>query len=55
MASDQARSRGGGGGEGGSRGSNETPLQVNINDGGLKIQAVNFQLLANSGGLQNKL
>ena len=50
MASDQAR-RGGGG----SRGSNETPLQVNINDGGLKIQAANFQLLANSGGLDNKL
>ena len=40
---------------GGSRGSNETPLQVNINDGGLKIQAANFQLLANSGGLENKL
>ena len=38
-----------------SRGSNETPLQVNINDGGLKIQAANFQLLANSGGLENKL
>ena len=53
MTSDQAR-RGGGRGGGGSRGSNETPLQVNINDGGLKIQAANFQLLANSGGLENK-
>ena len=40
-------------GEGGSRGSNEPPLQVN--DGGLKTQAVNFQLLANSGGMENKL
>ena len=31
----------------------KTPLQVN--DGGLKTQAVNFQLLANSGGIENKL
>ena len=31
----------------------EPPLQVN--DGGLKTQAVNFQLLANSGGMENKL
>ena len=38
-----------------STGSNEPPLQVNINDGGLKTQAANFQLLANSGGLENKL
>ena len=49
MASDQARRRGG------SRGSNEPPLQVNINDGGLKTQAANFHLLANSGELENKL
>ena len=47
--------RAGGGGGGGSTGSNEPPLQVNINDGGLKTQAANFQLLANSGGLENKL
>ena len=52
MASDQARRRGGGGGL---TGSNEPPLQVNINDGGLKTQAANFQLLANSGGLENEL
>ena len=31
----------------------EPPLQVN--DGGLKTQAVNFQLVANSGGIENKL
>ena len=37
----------------GSRGSDEPPLQVN--DGGLKTQAVNFQLLANSRGMENKL
>ena len=43
----QARRRGG------SRGSNEPPLEVN--DGVLKTQAVNFQLLANSGGMENKL
>ena len=43
-------------GEGvGSTGSNESPLQVNINDGGLKTQAANFHLLANSGELENKL
>ena len=42
----QARRRGG------SRGSNEPPWQVN--DEGLKIQAANFQLLANSGGMENK-
>ena len=35
-------------GGGGSRGSKEPPWQVN--DEGLKTQAVNFQLLANSGG-----
>ena len=44
------------GGEGGGRGSkglNETPLEVN--NGGLKTQTVDFQLLANSGGMENKL
>ena len=30
----------------------EPPLQVN--DRGLKTQAVNFQLFANSGGMENK-
>ena len=44
---------GGGVGGGVSRGSNEPPLLVN--DGGLKTQAVNFQLLANSEGMENKL
>ena len=40
--------------ERGSRGSNEPPLQVN--DGGLKTQAFNFQLfIVNSGGMENKL
>ena len=43
----QARRRGG------SRGSNEPPLVVN--NGGLKTQTVGFQLLANSGGMENKL
>ena len=43
----QARSRGA------SRGSNEPPLEVN--NGGLKTQTVDFQLLANSGGMENKL
>ena len=43
----QARRRGG------SRGSNEPPLMVN--NGGLKTQTVGFQLLANSGGMENKL
>ena len=43
---------GGGGGGGGGRG-NEPPLQVN--DGGLKTQAVNFHPKANSGGMENKL
>ena len=38
---------------GGAGGSNRLPLQVN--DGGLKTQAVNFQLVANSGGMENKL
>ena len=47
----QARRKGGGGG--GSRGSNEPPLEVN--NGGLKTQTVDFQLLANSGGMENKL
>ena len=37
----------------GNKFTNEPPLQ--INDGGLKTQAVNFQLLANSGGMENKL
>ena len=45
---------GGGGGER-LRGSNKPPLQVNINDGGLKTQVANFKLLANSGGMENKL
>jgi len=44
---------GGGGGGGGSRGSNEPPLEVN--NGGLKTQTLDFQLLANSGGMENKL
>ena len=43
----QARRRGG------SKGSNELPLEVN--NGGLKTQTVNFQLLANTGGMENKL
>ena len=46
-AINQARRRGG------SRGSNEPPLEVN--NGGLKTQTVDFQLLANSGGMENKL
>ena len=42
-----------GGGGGGGRGVRiEPPLQVN--DRGLKTQAVNFQLFANSGGMENK-
>ena len=40
----QARRRGG------SRGSNEPLLEVN--NGGLKTQTVDFQLLANSGGME---
>ena len=40
-------------GGGGSKGSNELPLEVN--NGGLKTQTVNFQLLANTGGMENKL
>ena len=43
----QARRRGG------SRVSNEPPLVVN--NGGLKTQTAGFQLLANSGGMENKL
>lgn len=31
----------------------EPPLEVN--DGGLKTQTFDFQLLANSGGMENKL
>ena len=42
----QARRRGG------SRDSNEPPLEVN--NGGLKTQTVDFQLLANSGRMENK-
>ena len=38
---------------GGSRGSNEPPLEVK--NGGLKTKTVDFQLLANSGGMENKL
>ena len=37
----------------GSKGSNEPPLEVN--NGGLKTQTVDFQLLANTGGMENKL
>ena len=40
----QARRRGG------SKGSNEPPLEVN--NGGLKAQTTDFQLLANSGGME---
>ena len=52
-----------GGGGGGSRGSKRTPLPprglrieppLQVNDRGLKTQAVNFQLFANSGGMENK-
>ena len=42
----------GGGGGGGSKGSNEPALEVN--NGGLKTQTVDFQLLANSGGMEKK-
>ena len=45
----QAHRRGGGG----LRGSNEPPLEVN--NGGLKTHTVEFQLLANSGEMENKL
>ena len=41
------------GGGGGWGGSNEPPLEVN--NGGQKTQTVDFQLLANSGGMENKL
>ena len=44
---EQARRRGA------SKGSNEPPLEVN--NGGLKTQTVDFQLLANTGGMENKL
>lgn len=44
----QARRKGGG-----SRGSNESPLEVS--NGGLKTQTVAFQILANSGGMGYKL
>ena len=37
----------------GSKGSNEPPFEVN--NGGLKTQTVDFQFLANSGGMENKL
>ena len=40
-------------GGGGSRGSNEPPLEVS--NGGLKTQTVDFQILANSGGMGYKL
>ena len=49
----QSRRRGGEGGGRGSKGLNETPLEVN--NGGLKTQTVDFQILANSGGMENKL
>ena len=51
--SDRRVGGGGGGGGGGSRGSNEPPLEVN--NGGLKTQIIDFQLLANSGEMENKL
>ena len=50
---DQYRPVGGGGGGVGSRDSNGPPLEVN--NGGLTTQTVDFQLLANSGGMENKL
>ena len=37
----------------GSRGSKEPPLEVN--NGGLKAQTVDFQIVANSEGIENKL
>ena len=37
----------------GSRGSKEPPLEVN--NGGLKAQTVDFRLLPSGGGLENKL
>ena len=40
-------------GGGGSKGSNEPPLEVN--NGGLKTQTVDFRLLGNTGGMENKL
>ena len=43
----QARRRGG------SKGSNKPPLEVN--NGGLKTRTVDFQLLTNSGRIENKL
>ena len=46
----QARRRGGGGGF---KGFERTPLEAN--NGGLKTQTVDFQLLASSGGMENKL
>ena len=39
--------------KGGSKAWYELPLEVN--NGGLKTQTVNFQLLANTGGMENKL
>ena len=51
VCSGSGRERRGGGR--GSKGSNEPPLE--INNGGLKTQTVDFQLLANSGGMENKL
>ena len=52
---DVRRVGGGEEGGGGSTGSNQTPLSMQVSDGGLKTQAVNFPLLANSGGMENKL
>ena len=49
LRSSKSGGGGGGGGGGGSRGSNEPPLQVN--DGGLKTQAVNFHPKANSSSV----
>ena len=40
---------------GGVRGVRTNPLSLEVNNGGLKTQTVDFQLLANSGGMENKL
>ena len=41
-------------GGGGVEGFEQTPI-LEVNNGGLKTQTVDFQLLANSGGMENKL
>ena len=47
LGSQQARRRG-------DLRSSKEPL-LDVNNGGMKIQTVDFQLLANSGGMENKL